>query len=227
MVSVNPNGTASTVAPSSAAPMPDVAGRGSALASDFDTFLKMLTVQARNQDPLNPLDATDYATQLATFSNVEQQVMTNDLLADISAAVSGSRLDTLRAWVGAQVLSEAPSRYDGGDVAIRTVPSEVATSADLVVSDAAGQEIFRGLVDPTAATVTWDGSRTDGRAAGTGPFSFAVEGFAGTEALPSQPAAVYGRVAEARFDEGGRTVLTLESGAEVSEDDVMGMRIGK
>ena len=47
------------------------------LSSDFETFLKMLTVQLENQDPLNPVDSADYAVQLATFSGVEQQVQTN------------------------------------------------------------------------------------------------------------------------------------------------------
>lgn len=36
--------------------------------TDFNTFLRMLTVQMQNQDPLNPIDSTDYAVQLATFS---------------------------------------------------------------------------------------------------------------------------------------------------------------
>ena len=46
-------------------------------------FLKLLTTQMQNQDPLNPIDSTDYAAQLATFSGVEQQVRTNSLLADL------------------------------------------------------------------------------------------------------------------------------------------------
>ena len=41
--------------------------------SDFETFLKMLTAQMENQDPLNPIESSDYAVQLATFSGVEQQ----------------------------------------------------------------------------------------------------------------------------------------------------------
>ena len=56
------------------------ASKGSVLSSDFETFLKMLTTQLENQDPLNPIDSTDYAVQLATFAGVEQQVLTNDLL---------------------------------------------------------------------------------------------------------------------------------------------------
>ena len=54
--------------------------RQSALTSDFDTFLKMLTAQAKYQDPLEPLDSTEYAAQLAQFSMVEQQVQTNEQL---------------------------------------------------------------------------------------------------------------------------------------------------
>ena len=49
------------------------------ISSDFNTFLRMLTVQMQNQDPLNPIDSADYAVQLATFSGVEQQVRTNQL----------------------------------------------------------------------------------------------------------------------------------------------------
>ena len=54
------------------------------ISSDFETFLKMLTVQMKNQDPLNPVESTDYATQLATFSGVEQAVLTNDLLKSVN-----------------------------------------------------------------------------------------------------------------------------------------------
>lgn len=54
-----------------------------ALSSDFETFLKMLTTQMENQDPLNPVDSAEFAMQLATFSGVEQQIRTNDILADM------------------------------------------------------------------------------------------------------------------------------------------------
>lgn len=42
--------------------------KSTVIGSDFDTFLKLLTTQMKNQDPLNPINSTDYATQLATFS---------------------------------------------------------------------------------------------------------------------------------------------------------------
>ena len=53
------------------------------IGGDFTTFLEMLTVQLKNQDPMNPMESSDFAVQLATFSSVEQQVQTNDLLKEI------------------------------------------------------------------------------------------------------------------------------------------------
>lgn len=52
----------------------------SGTAPDFNTFLKLLLAQIKNQDPTKPMDATQTVTQLATFSGVEQAVRTNALL---------------------------------------------------------------------------------------------------------------------------------------------------
>ena len=73
------------------------------LTSDFETFLRMLTVQMQNQDPLNPVDSSDYATQLATFSGVEQQVLTNDLLKSIAGTFGQGGTAQYAQWVGKEV----------------------------------------------------------------------------------------------------------------------------
>ncbi len=39
---------------------------------DKNTFLQLFTTQLRNQDPLNPMDATAFTAQLAQFSSLEQ-----------------------------------------------------------------------------------------------------------------------------------------------------------
>lgn len=44
-----------------------------------DTFLKLLTTQLSNQDPLNPVDDTEFLAQLAQFSSLEQLQQLNDL----------------------------------------------------------------------------------------------------------------------------------------------------
>lgn len=59
-------------------------------SEELTQFLSLLTAQVRNQDPLEPLDSTAFVEQLATFSALEQQVQTNNHLADILAALSDS-----------------------------------------------------------------------------------------------------------------------------------------
>ena len=50
------------------------------LAENFDTFLTLLTTQLQNQDPLSPLDTTEFTNQLTSFAQVEQAINTNSKL---------------------------------------------------------------------------------------------------------------------------------------------------
>ncbi|MEX6504989.1 flagellar hook assembly protein FlgD [Jiella sp. M17.18] len=47
---------------------------------DYNAFLTLLVAQMKNQDPLNPTDSTQFVSQLASFSSVEQAVQTNTKL---------------------------------------------------------------------------------------------------------------------------------------------------
>ncbi len=64
------------------------------IAADFDMFLKLLTAQMQYQDPLSPLDTTQYTQQLAQFSQVEQATQQNSHLRAIRASIEalGDRL---------------------------------------------------------------------------------------------------------------------------------------
>ena len=59
-------------------------GSQQAIGEEFDTFLTLLTAQIKNQDPLAPLDSTQFVEQLATFSNLELQAKGNQVLEDIA-----------------------------------------------------------------------------------------------------------------------------------------------
>src|SRR6476661_4185113 len=55
------------------------AGIGS-LAGNYETFLKLLTTQLKNQDPLSPLETNEFTQQLTAMTGVQQQLLTNQLL---------------------------------------------------------------------------------------------------------------------------------------------------
>ncbi|MCO6392904.1 flagellar hook assembly protein FlgD [Aliihoeflea aestuarii] len=74
---------------------------GNAATVDYQSFLKLLVAQMRNQDPTAPMESTEYVAQLATFSQVEQQVQMNAKLDDILQA---SALSQASGLIGREVV---------------------------------------------------------------------------------------------------------------------------
>ncbi|AZO28106.1 MAG: flagellar hook assembly protein FlgD [Mesorhizobium sp.] len=64
-------------------------------AVDYQSFLKLLIAEMKNQDPTKPMDSTQYVAQLATFSQVEQSVQTNSKLDQIMQSSALSQADAL------------------------------------------------------------------------------------------------------------------------------------
>lgn len=193
------------------------------ISSDFETFLKMLSTQLQNQDPMNPVDSADYAVQLATFSSVEQQVMTNDLLENLISSIRQSGMTDLAGWVGMDALSDAPAEFDGTPVTLRTDPLAVADRAVLVVRDDRGSVVLREDLPLTPENYEWDGRTITGATAPLGTYSFELESSAEGKILSTGPVPSYSQVVEARRDDTG-TVLVLEGGGTIRSDDVLGLR---
>jgi flagellar basal-body rod modification protein FlgD len=204
-------------------------GASSLISSDFETFLRMMTTQARYQDPLEPMDSSEYAAQLAQFSMVEQQVQTNDLLQSLSAALqtataTQTSVGALSGWIGMEALSYAPAHFDGTPVTIAPNPLTAADTAYLVVYDANGTEVQRQSIPVSPDAVQWHGvAGLNGSTFPEGNYTFEVESFQQGELLLAERAQTYGRVTEARIEE-GRTILILEGGLAVLADDVTGLR---
>lgn len=72
-----------TVPAVSSTPSASATSSASALSAqtvDYQSFLKLLVAQMKNQDPTAPMESTDYVAQLATFSQVEQSIQMNNKL---------------------------------------------------------------------------------------------------------------------------------------------------
>ena len=62
-------------------------GQSNKLSEDFDDFLVLLTTQLQNQDPLSPMESTEFTNQLVSFSQVEQQINQNKAGSDVEPAI--------------------------------------------------------------------------------------------------------------------------------------------
>lgn len=194
------------------------------LNSDFETFLKMLTVQMQNQDPLNPMDSSEYAMQLATFSGLEQQVLTNDLLGSLIYMSSQSGMSDLAGWIGLEGRSTGPAYFDGTQgVEVMVSPVDYADSADLVVYDSNGIEVDRMTIPADSGSITWDGTGPTGTTLEDGLYTFQVESFVDGNLTQTSYGETWSTIVEARSDSGA-VILVLEGGGEVYSDGVSGVR---
>ncbi len=216
----------SAAAPVAAAKPPKPAETSkAAISSDFETFLKMLTAQMENQDPLNPIDSADYAVQLATFSGVEQQVRTNDLLAAMGTQMQVGGLSSLAGWVGMEARAKGPAQFAGSPITISPKANGTADRAELVVRDAAGIEVQRQQIPISSEPIEWAGVGSDGRPVPPGVYSFEIVSEARGEVISRDTPEVYSRVREVRTD-GTESLLVLDGGILVRSTDVTALREG-
>lgn len=190
------------------------------ISADFQTFLRMLTTQMQNQNPLEPIEASDFAVQLATFSGVEQQVRTNELLTRMMGQMG---LSELSEWINRDVLTSAPVYVDGTPISLVVPIRDGADHAELVFRNAAGVEAARYAVAPDKTDLDFTPPLYEGGPFAEGFYRVEIETFRGGTLLAADPVLGYSKVAEARLDE-GLVKLVLDRGHIVESSEVMGTR---
>jgi len=80
--------TTVTSATSAATTTGSTTSSSSALKLGTTDFLQLLMTQLTNQNPLDPTDPTEFTSQLATYSGLEQQISMNDTLSTMSDSLS-------------------------------------------------------------------------------------------------------------------------------------------
>lgn len=109
MTTIDPTASAaSAAAASSSATSSSTADDATAATLGYNDFLKLLLAQMQNQDPLKPMDSTEYVSQLATFSNVEQGIKQNSKLDQLLVI---SNIAQANAIVGRSIVSADGSVY--------------------------------------------------------------------------------------------------------------------
>ena len=136
------------------------------LASNFETFLSLLTSQLRNQDPLSPVDSNQFTAQLTQMAGVEQQLLTNELLKSLVAAQGGGDLASASNYIGKDATAAwSATKFKDGKADWSYEVASNADSVKLEVLDGSGNVVWSG--DAPAKTTgvhefSWDGEATTG-----------------------------------------------------------------
>ena len=199
------------------------AAKGAAL--DKDAFLKLLVAQLSNQDPLNPVQGTEYVTQLAQFTAVEQSLAQSQKLDMLSAQLGGIANNEALALVGKQVtIKGSKIAFDG--VAPTSANVSLGSNAQKVtvtILDANGKAVRTMDMGKCAAgtmPISWNGVDDNGQKVPAGSYSYTVTATAqdGSNIPVSQE--VKGVVQKISFEKGYAEML-LDSGASAPVSDLV------
>lgn len=195
----------------------------SQLGVNYNNFLKLLTAQIQNQDPLEPMKSEEFAVQLATFSGVEQQVRTNQLLESLASGIGMSGISQLAGWVGMEARVAAPAAFDGTPVTLAPDPDPASDAATLVVRDEFDRVVSREAMPMGVETILWAGVGDDGAPLPPGRYTFQLESLNSGEITSIRPVEHYATVDEARQGANGIEVV-LRGGTAVPASEVTALR---
>jgi flagellar basal-body rod modification protein FlgD len=166
------------------------------LTSNFNDFLTMLMTQLQHQDPTQPMDASQFTSELVQFSSVEQQISTNTNLTQLIALTQASQIEQSSAMLGksATVSSSQMSLQNGkGAIGFSTATPEPVT---VTVYNAAGAQIQSSTFTSSAGANTWqwNGSTSGGVTQPDGAYKVTVNAIGGDGSTTALPFTVTGTV---------------------------------
>ncbi len=204
--------------------LPDAGKPGGIL--DKDDFLKLLVMQLRHQDPLSPLEGTEFAAQLAHFSSVEQLSNINSNLMfslDANYLLTQSINNALATtFIGKEVRASADRFFYTGEGDV-TLGYNLANSADTVVVkvyDEMGNLVktLNGDGSKGENAITWDGTNENNHKLDKGKYSFTVEAKDKGGAEISVEQYILGKVEGVRFKDNG--TFFIIGGVEIALSNI-------
>lgn len=178
-----------SVTSATTSPPSTIAAPASAIGADFNMFLRLLTTQMQNQDPLDPMDTSQYTQQLAQYSQVEQSIQQTGALKDILARLSAADLSQASGLIGRSV------EFAGNETGLGAAGADwhwslpkAPASLSATILDASGQVVATpSAVLATDGALHWDGLRADGSRAPEGAYKLVIvaKDAAGTAVVPT------------------------------------------
>jgi flagellar basal-body rod modification protein FlgD len=172
------------------------------------------------------MSADQLAVQLATFSGVEQQTKTNDLLAQLLGQSALTGMGQMVGWVGKEARIAAPAYFDGSTpVTLSPNPAQAATKAVLVVTDQSGAEVSRTELPLGTNDYAWQGRDAQGNVLPKGVYKLSLESWQGDKVLDTSQIEHYAKISEIRSTSDGVSAL-LPGGVEALVAEITAIREG-
>lgn len=198
----------------------NTANSSSQLAGDFDDFLVLLTTQLKNQDPLSPMDSTEFTNQLVNFAGVEQQINSNQKLDSLVAMGLGTSFSSALNYVGKDVsYLSSEAHFDGqtpleidyaitGGTSVQTKINIYNEEKDLVFT----QDVSD---DQKVENFVWDGTMTGGGKAPAGTYSIRVDALDADDKALKTSTVVNGHVSGVETQNGATFLLVGERAVSI------------
>ncbi|PIW29054.1 MAG: flagellar hook capping protein [Rhodospirillales bacterium CG15_BIG_FIL_POST_REV_8_21_14_020_66_15] len=216
------NGISSTV---NTDPNSKSAQNAQSLEEDLNRFLTLLTTQLQHQDPLDPMDATEFTSQLVQFASVEQQIFQNSNLEKLLAVQETNKLSSLVGFIDNVVEVEGQDLVldQGSSRFTYSIPIG-AVQTKITITDAAGLQVFTadGQTQPGIHSVEWDGTDKNGQQQPDGLYRVQVTTFDRQNNLLDVLHTTFGRVTGGGVVD-GKTTLFMGP-LRVDQDSVLSVQ---
>lgn len=188
-----------------------------------DDFLNLLVTQLQYQDPMKPMDSTDFTAQLAQFSSLEQLSNLNSKFDALNSSQTTLNNTQAVSFIGKTIMAEGNALSFNGSSPVDCFFSlKEATSATSVhIYDSSGLFIRTFDTGPLSAgsqAASWDGRDQNGNPMPGGPYFFEVAALNADDAVVTATTLTEGVVTGVAFSE-GKAYLTT-AGKEIPIDAV-------
>jgi len=147
------------------------------LSGNFSTFLTLLTTQLKNQDPTSPMDSNQFTQQLVMYSQVEQQINTNDNLKTLISQGTTNAAAMAATYLGKKVsITNGNASLTNGTAAWSYNLDTASATTQLAITDAKGNTVFTTTGETTAGdhSFTWNGKDLNGNQLADGTYKLTV-----------------------------------------------------
>ena len=195
-------------------------GSRNKLAKDLNSFLTLLTSQLKNQDPLSPMDSTEFTNQLVQFAQVEQQINSNENLTNLIGLSQQNIVTNSVNYIGKTVEanSSAVPLQDGKAKMAYGLLSD-ASSVSVVIRDTSGHIVYSQIGDKTKGVhpLDWDGKDSNGQQMPDGTYTLQVTALSKDDTPVESYTTIFGKV----------TGVTTKDGKTLVVIDKLGVPIDK